>query len=198
MKFCSVVLVVSVFATLAWAQPQKGKTRAKPVAPASAKGQIPLSSANVPGSSPAPACTERTGLTAVEITDLLGAHNRLRAELKLAPLAWDCALAAYAHEWASRGILEHRDTEFGESIFVSSSVKEPIASVVPKWLTERENWDNVRGTCKPGKVCTHYTQTVWKSTTKVGCGISRSATNKWKTLVVCNYDPAGNAFGPAY
>ena len=27
---------------------------------------------------------------------------------------------------------------------------------------------------------------------KIGCGINRAATGKWKVLMVCNYDPAGN------
>src|SRR5437764_10100609 len=68
------------------------------------------------------ACPGANGLTAAEVTDLLAAQNNARAELKLAPLSWDCKLADFAQSWAKRGVFEHRaDNQYGENMFVASS-----------------------------------------------------------------------------
>ncbi|MBK8466922.1 MAG: hypothetical protein IPL32_13920 [Chloracidobacterium sp.] len=39
---------------------------------------------------------------------------------------------------------------------------------------------------------------VWRKTARIGCGINRNTPGNWKTIVVCNYDPAGNKPGPAF
>ena len=148
---------------------------------------------------PAPAKCGTNGLTADEIAEILAAHNHARAEHKLGHLTWDCKLADTAQEWANKGLFRHReDVLFGENLFVSSNSSEHISSVVAKWMGEMEHWTNKTGICAAGKICTLYTQIVWKTTARVGCGINRNATGKWKTLLVCNYSPAGNTPGPAY
>lgn len=142
---------------------------------------------------------EPNGLTQAEIDDLVTAHNKARAEQGLSPVVWDCMLANLAQNWAARGVFEHRQgSGYGENIFVSSSPREPVGSVVRLWLGEKVNWTNNTGVCAPGKICNHYTQVMWKKTTLIGCGVNRSAPGNWKTLVVCNYSPAGNTGGPAY
>lgn len=144
-------------------------------------------------------CSGKTGLSPAEITELLAAHNRARAESNVSPVTWDCKLADLAQEWATRGKFEHRENfVYGENMFVSSNTAEPITTVVSRWLAEKSNWNNSTGICMAGKICTHYTQTMWKTTTKVGCGINRAGTEKWKTVVVCNYEPASLSSGPAY
>ncbi len=53
-----------------------------------------------------------------------------------------------------------------------------------------------------GGMCGHYTQIVWRSTQKLGCGIKVCTKNSpfgasfptW-TYVVCNYQPPGNIIG---
>jgi pathogenesis-related protein 1 len=156
----------------------------------------------IPAVKPAPSAMvkcEVNALTQPEITELLALHNKARAEQKLPPLAWDCSLANLAQQWASRGVFAHRsDTSYGENIFVASSSTEAISTVVRTWLNEKANWTNKTGVCSPGKVCTHYTQVMWNTTSQIGCGINRSSPGQWKTLVVCNYNPAGNIGGPAY
>ena len=139
------------------------------------------------------------GLTLAEIKEILNAHNSARAEQQLPPVTWDCRLAELAQEWANQSIYEHRDdSSYGENIFVSGSSTEPIASVVKRWMLEKPNWNNETATCAAGKVCTHYAQVMWRTTKSIGCGINRSATGKWKAIVVCNYDPASKASGPAW
>jgi len=139
------------------------------------------------------------GLTDAEQADLLRQQNEMRAKLKLTPFSWDCTLANYAQEWANRGVFEHRaDSNYGENMFVASAPAEPVGSAIVRWMSEEPNWTNKSGTCAAGKFCNHYTQLMWRSSKKVGCGINRNGAVKWKLVLVCNYDPAGNTPGPAY
>lgn len=147
----------------------------------------------------APLCKGANGLTKGEIIEILNTHNLVRAGLKLPQLTWDCKLADYAQEWATRGFPGHRDdTDYGESIFVSALRDISAVTAVNRWMLEKPNWNNATGKCSAGKTCTHYTQIVWKKTMHIGCGVNRNLTGKWKTMVVCNYDPAGNTPGPAF
>lgn len=144
-------------------------------------------------------CSAANGLSLTEITEILADHNAARRERQLPEVTWNCKLAELAQEWANTSIYEHRDNfAFGENIFVSGNPAEPIGSVVKRWMLEKPNWDNDTATCTAGKVCTHYAQIMWRNTKSIGCGINRSATGKWKAMVVCNYDPASKASGPAW
>jgi pathogenesis-related protein 1 len=144
-------------------------------------------------------CSASNGLTQAEITEILTRHNKPRAELSLPLLAWDCKLAKAAQEWADRGVFEHHaGYSYGESLFASSNSTAKAAAAVQQWMLERSAWNNKTASCSAGKTCTHYTQIVWRKTAIIGCGINRSAPGKWKVLLVCNYDPAGNGAGPPY
>jgi len=146
----------------------------------------------------APRCAEANQLAATEILDVLEAHNKIRAEVGLSKLKWNCNLAKVAQEWATRGIAEHReDTFYGENLFGSSDTAISPIFGVERWLTEKDFWDNPTGTCQAGKICTHYTQMVSKMTKEVGCGINRDAKGKWQVFMVCNYD-SQNSIGKAY
>ena len=139
------------------------------------------------------------GLSNDEVTEILRAHNLVRAEHKVASVAWDCALERSAQKWANKAVTQHdEDTLFGESIFVASASNQSVGTVVVRWMAEQPNWDNRHGRCAPGKVCNHYTQLVWRASRKIGCGVNRAGAGKWKVFVVCHYDPAGNTGGPAY
>lgn len=144
-------------------------------------------------------CPGTNGLQEAEITALLDAHNKIRADVGLSKLKWNCRLADLAQEWATRGKFEHRaNPVYGENLFVSSETNVLAAESVQTWLMEKSFWNNSAGTCQTGKTCVHYTQMVWKSTTEIGCGINRKASGKWKLLLVCNYNPMGNYAGKAY
>ena len=180
------MMAVLMLTVAAVADAQKKKPGSKPVvtnAPAATSGKCP--SAN--------------GLTAAEVSELITMHNSDRAANKIPLLKWDCSLAATAQEWANRSVFGHReDTPYGENIFVGASSDENVRSAMDRWLTEKAFWNNRTGTCADGKICTHYTQIVWSKTQNFGCGINRNATGKWKVILVCNYDPAGNMGGPAF
>ena len=138
-------------------------------------------------------CTEPNGLTNKEIVRILRRHNEARKKVKSPDIVWDCQLAAMAQEWATRGKAEHRPDNFlGENISVSSHSKISATQGVKQWLHEKKRIDPATKKCKPGKMCLHYTQVVAAVSLKLGCGINRKTMGKWKTLMVCNYDPAGN------
>jgi pathogenesis-related protein 1 len=195
------IAVVAVLLVLSGVGIGQGKAKLKPKTKTTATQQTPgggsssTKSANVP---PAAEKCLANGLTENEITAMLAGHNKVRAELSLQPLTWDCGLANLAQDWANQSIYEHRDTSYGENMFVSSESTSTVSSVLDRWLAEKANWNNATGTCSQGKTCTHYTQVVWKTTSKVGCGINRNATGKWKAVLVCNYDPTSKSSGPAY
>lgn len=193
----AIAVAILVLGTIAAFGQAKGNALPRPKTkptPTAAPKAIPARSISDPSK-----CTAKNGLTLAEINELLAAHNDARSEQKIAAVTWDCRLAELGQEWANQSVYEHRDNfTFGENIFVSGSSTEPIASVVKRWMLEKPNWNNETATCADGKVCTHYAQVMWRATTSIGCGINRSATGKWKAMVVCNYDPASKASGPAW
>lgn len=146
----------------------------------------------------AKSCTGKNDLTQAEMTTILDNHNSVRAALGLPALTWNCQLADTAQEWATRGIFEHRTTRLGESLYVSSQKSIGVQAAFESWMSEKPNWNNDTGVCQTGKVCTHYTQVVWRGTAEIGCGINRDTPGRWKTMMVCNYSPSGNRPGKAF
>jgi len=188
MIFASLGIVVLSGSSIVFGQ--KKKPAMKPVVAKPAT--VPKAAAAVLGK-----CSG-SKLTTDETNQALAVHNFDRSAYKVPALKWDCKLAAMAQEWADRGVFEHRDTTYGENLFVSASTDLTMNSMIDVWLAEKAFWNNKSGSCSTGKVCGHFTQIVWKSTAKVGCGVNRNAPGNWKMMFVCNYDPAGNKGGPAY
>ncbi|MBV9241412.1 MAG: hypothetical protein JO314_05320 [Acidobacteria bacterium] len=138
-----------------------------------------------------------SGLTDAEVAEILTAHNKARASVKVPLLRWDCTLGKEAADWVATGEAGHSDTSFGENVFVSMTTDDSVKKAIDRWEDEHHNWTNKTGACATGKTCTHYTQMVWKSTGRIGCAINRNTTGKWKLMFVCNYDPSAQT-GPAY
>jgi pathogenesis-related protein 1 len=128
---------------------------------------------------------------------MLGAHNQWRKRYHVPALTWSPQLAAYAQEWANRllkdGKFEHRqNSSYGENLAWASGQTLTPERVVNMWGEEVKDYDYATNRCKPGKVCGHYTQVVWRNTKQVGCGVARgNGTEIW----VCNYNPPGNFIG---
>lgn len=126
------------------------------------------------------------------------AHNEYRRQLGIPDLVWDENVAAYAQEWASQlkrkgCILQHRQpNKYGENIAGASGQQLTPKLVVKMWYTEVENYNYSNNSCKPGKVCGHYTQVVWKNSKRLGCGYAYCGNSE---VWVCNYDPPGNYIG---
>ena len=130
-------------------------------------------------------------------TEMLAAHNRVRGGVGVPPLEWSAQLAAVAQQWASElaasGKFAHRPKgRYGENLFEIHGARATPAEIVAAWAGEAKDYDAARNVCHTGKVCGHYTQLVWRTTTNVGCGVARRGTRE---VWVCNYDPPGNWAG---
>ncbi len=128
-------------------------------------------------------------------------NSKIRAEVNVPPLEWDCKLALSSQKWAEvlaeKGYLEHSKQRIvGENLYMyySSYGKIPyLKEAIESWYSEKKNF--VYGKkywCKEGTICGHYTQLVWKETKKIGCG--RAEKNN-KVFIVCRFIPAGNFIG---
>lgn len=135
---------------------------------------------------------------------MVAAHNVVRSGIQPTPgtglpmMSWDPALADVAKAWAERCDFNHSNNQYGENLYVSTSANEGTRAV-ESWASEVEDYDYDANQCRD--VCGHYTQIVWRDSTKVGCGFadcdvltgvgSFSSGRLW----VCNYDPPGNWVG---
>lgn len=128
---------------------------------------------------------------------MLEAHNQWRKRYKVPALTWSPQLASYAQDWANKllkeGKFEHRkNSRYGENLTWASGQQLSPEQVVNMWGDEVKNYTYATNRCKPGKMCGHYTQVVWRNTKQVGCGVARS---NGKEIWVCNYNPPGNYIG---
>lgn len=126
---------------------------------------------------------------------LLDAHNARRAEHCAAPLEWSDDLAAVARSWAEDlarrdCAFEHNQTAFGENLWAGTAESFSPQQIVDMWHRELGEYDFAAG--RFGMDTGHFTQLVWRSSRRVGCG---SSTCGGMDLWVCNYDPPGNVQG---
>ncbi|WP_295447124.1 CAP domain-containing protein [uncultured Thiodictyon sp.] len=144
---------------------------------------------------------------------MLAAHNRVRAEVGVAPLQWSAALAGSAQEWADTlatrngCAMKHSAGPLGENLYWASPLRfsdgrQQPQSIEPEkvagsWAGERRFYRPATNDCAAGQVCGHYTQMVWRATTQVGCAYRVCANDE--QVWVCQYRPAGNIIGrPPY
>lgn len=133
--------------------------------------------------------------------DTLNIHNQTRANLfSSSPMTWSKTLENiaqnYANKLANSGKFEHSGNGYGENLH-ASSYKSTMKAGVVSWNKEKFNYNYNNNSCKSGKICGHYTQIIWKNTTEVGCARATYKRGMFKggTVVVCNYNPAGNYVG---
>ncbi len=140
---------------------------------------------------------------------ITAAHNAVRAGVGVGPMTWDPEVAAIAQTWANRcvdqqapsGLIDHnagRSDNYpqyvGENVYGSSGTARGTDAVA-LWASEADDYDYASNSCAPGAVCGHYTQLVWATSTKLGCGISSCPGLTYGNSVVCNYAPGGNIGG---
>ncbi|KAH7518525.1 hypothetical protein FEM48_Zijuj09G0180900 [Ziziphus jujuba var. spinosa] len=129
--------------------------------------------------------------------DFLNAHNLARASVGVGPLTWDNKVAGYARNYANKRKgdckLVHSRGPYGEDILVWSRGDLSGVAAVNSWFKEKVNYDYNSNSCTNGKQCRHYTQLVWKKSTRLGCAKVRC--NNGGTFITCNYDPPGNSAG---
>ncbi|KAB1205514.1 Pathogenesis-related protein PR-1 [Morella rubra] len=132
------------------------------------------------------------------IQQYLTPHNTIRAKLGLPPLQWSKKLANYASWWAHQRqgdcALIHSNSNYGENLFWGSGKDWKPADAVEAWAAERSYYNPETNSCTQNRDCLHYTQIIWRQSSKVGCAkvLCRSPLD---TLIICNYDPHGNVIG---
>ncbi|MCL7023430.1 hypothetical protein MKW94_005005 [Papaver nudicaule] len=144
--------------------------------------------------------TTHAALNATDFIDqMLVSHNAARAVVRVPPLVWEPVLAKYARVYANerRGdcALVHSPGQgFGENLFWGQGHTYWNATIaVGEWVAEKQWYDYKTNTCLPDKVCTHYTQIVWRSTIRVGC--AQIKCDSGDTFIACEYYPPGNYIG---
>ncbi len=135
------------------------------------------------------ALAEGSGMTRDEMGILLDLHNMARLEFGTPPLSWSDELATGAQQWAEHlarnGLFEHGNSRYGENLAQGHH----LAYAFESWYQERELYH-------PGakfQDCGHYTQMVWGTTRRMGCG--KAVINGDLAIWVCRYDPRGNIAG---
>lgn len=122
---------------------------------------------------------------------MLDSHNAYRAEHSAGPLTWDKEAYTYAKKVADdydcSGVLTHTHGGFGENL--ACGYKSGTAAL-KAWYDEGETYDYTAANSYD-----HFTQVVWKSTTKLGCAYKDCRYNNWGLYVVCEYSPVGNVVG---
>ncbi|HYW15673.1 MAG TPA: CAP domain-containing protein [Allosphingosinicella sp.] len=135
---------------------------------------------------------------------LLDLHNRERSATGARPLVWDRSLASasatYGPALARLDKLAHSPANSrrgqGENLWMGTRDAYELEEMAGSWAAEKGlfrpgffpqvsrsgNWSDVA----------HYTQVIWKGTTRVGCAVHK--TRKWDFLI-CRYSPHGNVVG---
>ena len=131
-------------------------------------------------------------------------HNVERAAAGVPPLAWDVLLAsdaaAYARQLAALGTMRHSPRQSrpgqGENLWMGTRGAFAPQTMIRNWASEKRMFrpgifPNV-STTGDWSAVGHYTQIIWPTTTRLGCG---QASNGRADFLVCRYAPAGNIDG---
>ncbi|XP_078180202.1 pathogenesis-related protein 1-like [Carex rostrata] len=130
--------------------------------------------------------------------DYVNAHNTARSAVGVGPVTWDQTVQAYAQSYANKRKgdcqLVHSGGPYGENIFWGNGKDYSGIDAVNLWVSEKQYYTYSSNSCASGKVCGHYTQVVWRSSTKIGCA-KVVCDNNAGIFIICNYSPPGNVNG---
>lgn len=135
---------------------------------------------------------------------VLAVHAKERAEVGVAPLQWDRDLAEDARRWAMHlareRVFEHetngRLDQQGENLFMATARAMDVKEMLDDWAQEKSLIDGPNDWYGHFPEAGHYTQMVWRHTSRVGCAMVR---NNEDDYLVCRYTAPGNVIGePAW
>ena len=140
-----------------------------------------------------------------EMQEILVLHNVFRCMHDVPLLEWDTSSATTAQPWADNGVYEHSSSDFrnqgseicGENLAWGYPTRTGLGST-QAWYDEIGDTDGGLGLAESiysdsGKALGHYTQVVWKTSTRLGCGVGRATVNNLKgDYWVCQYCSVGN------
>jgi len=128
----------------------------------------------------------------------LNRHNVYREKHGVPELELDQSLCSFAQQWADRLAatrnFDHRpNNDFGENLYSQWATRFnaecSATKAVESWYEENQGYDYGIEPTYLGYG--HFTQMVWRGTTRIGLGRAKSADGK-RTIIVANYDPPGN------
>jgi uncharacterized protein YkwD len=132
-------------------------------------------------------------------------HNKVRKDVGTPALEWSAELATYAQAWADHLAkdencnMKHRPRQgewtqiHGENIFWGSASSYNAVDASESWYSEIKDYKHEVLNNSNWYAAGHYTQMVWRNTTKVGIG--QVTCPSGAIIIVGNYDPAGNYLG---
>jgi hypothetical protein len=131
-------------------------------------------------------------------------HNKIRKDVAVPALLWSNELAAFAQLWANKLAtegckLEHRPAsgkwaqQYGENIYYGTANGLTALDATKAWYAEIKDFNGDKLTMKNFVKVAHYTQMVWRTTTKLG--IAKAVCPSGATIIVANYSPLGNYMG---
>lgn len=154
-------------------------------------------------------CAKANG---VDRDAIVATHNKWRAQVGVETLSYSPELEISAQAWANKlkqtnhCQMQHSEPkgQYGENLFWQSAnvwsdgrrelVNVPSQLPVDSWGGEKRDYNYAKNSCAHGKMCGHYTQMVWKTTTTVGCAMA-ICEDSLEQVWVCQYQPAGNFVG---
>lgn len=152
-------------------------------------------------SSSTPESSTRTSSTASSLgtweASILDLHNQKRALHGVPALTWDQKLADFGATYGAQVFscdnveLIHSGGPYGENLGAGNFGSD--VGVVNAWYDEIKDFDFTKPeySSKTG----HFSQVVWKATTKVGCA-RILCNNAWAQYTICEYDDVrGNVIG---
>ncbi|XP_020849618.1 cysteine-rich secretory protein 3-like isoform X2 [Phascolarctos cinereus] len=134
--------------------------------------------------------------------EIVDKHNALRAQASppaanMLQMEWSEEAQKSAQSWANKCTLTHSDVASrtigsicGENLFMSTAPV-PWSKAVQAWYDEVEYFVFGKGSTS-NQAVGHYTQVMWYSSYKVGCGCAECPNASYKYFFVCHYCPAGN------
>ncbi|XP_052827612.1 cysteine-rich secretory protein 3-like isoform X2 [Octopus bimaculoides] len=155
------------------------------------------------------ACVEKSsevlnsGVSESDKEKILKLHNYYRENVdppacNMIKQYWDDDLAFVAQKWADNCDFNH-DKGKQRRIPGKFSVGQNLAQGHTDWEAAIKGWHSEVKDFKYGvntqntNAVGHYTQVVWATTTRIGCGYAKCS--NIRTFYVCNYGPAGNFAG---
>ncbi|XP_049901663.1 cysteine-rich venom protein pseudechetoxin [Epinephelus moara] len=133
--------------------------------------------------------------------EIVDHHNAIRRAVQptasnMLQMSYSEEVAASAQAWVDKCILAHGPVrsrlydgyQLGENLFYSSKPY-PWTAVINAWHSEVARYQYPNGSTN-GKPIGHYTQVVWNSSYKVGCGVKLCPKNIY--FYGCHYYRAGN------
>jgi len=145
-----------------------------------------------------------SAVTKEDAQKALDFHNKVRKDVGVGGLEWSPEVAAFAQLWANKLAaegckLEHRPATgkwaqlYGENIYFGTAKGLNTLDASKAWYSEIKDFTDGKLTPKNFVKVAHYTQMVWKTTSKIGIG--KAGCSSGATIIVANYSPLGNYMG---